>query len=404
MSRKPILVIFGFACLFTIFETFAAPPKTTSPPGTVITHSPASSGKFIGSPAFAVLPNGDYVAAHDFFGPGSGQYEMGVSEVFGSSDHGKTWHLLSTIHGAFYSELFVHQGALYLIGVDHNRGEGGIKAVNKLLKAAGIGKKNDNHIVIRRSTDGGKTWTEPRDENTGMLFGGHHGFAPTPILEHGGRLWRAQDTGMLSAPADADLLKASSWRLADSPPGNKDWFDGQFEAWGEGTAVVDPQGKVVNITRVRYLKPGDDHAALITFDPEGKAASFDPAKDFVKMPGARIKFTTRFDPVSKRYYALTNYLPPEDYGARTDLRRNTVALVSSSNLRDWKLDAVLMHDPDTLYHGLQYLDWCIEDDDIIAVCRTAWPDGEGGPVRQHDANYLTFHRFPHFREMGSSHP
>ena len=36
-------------------------------------------------------------------------------------------------------------------------------------------------------------------------------------------------------------------------------------------------------------------------------------------------------------------------------------------------------------------------DDLIALSRTAWPDGLGGPVRQHDANYLTFHRFKNFR-------
>ena len=52
-------------------------------PGTVISHSPASSQAFIGSPTLIVLANGNYVAAHDFFGPGTEDNEMAV---FGSDD------------------------------------------------------------------------------------------------------------------------------------------------------------------------------------------------------------------------------------------------------------------------------------------------------------------------------
>ncbi|MBS3776462.1 MAG: hypothetical protein KGY70_14800, partial [Bacteroidales bacterium] len=42
-------------------------------PGVVINHSPASSGKYIGSPSLVVMPNGDYIASHDYFGPGGGR-------------------------------------------------------------------------------------------------------------------------------------------------------------------------------------------------------------------------------------------------------------------------------------------------------------------------------------------
>ena len=40
-------------------------------PGTVIAHSPASDKKYLGSPSICILPSGNYVASHDFFGPGS---------------------------------------------------------------------------------------------------------------------------------------------------------------------------------------------------------------------------------------------------------------------------------------------------------------------------------------------
>jgi len=375
--------------------------KFPPPPGVVITHSLAPTGRYIGSPSFLVLPDGEYLASHDFFGPGSGEQSSGITRIFSSKDRGKSWEFRSEVRGAFWSVLFAHRGAVYLLGVDRHSGSWIPKGIARCLHKARVVTKSENSIVIRRSDDGGRSWTEPLDENTGRLKTGHYGFAPTPVIEHAGRLWRAQGAvGMMSVPVDADLLKAASWRLADEQnPDKKPWFGGDFEGWGEGNAVVAPGGGIVNLAKVRYLKPGDDHAAIVSFDPDGKQASFDPARDFVKMPGARVKFTVRFDPVSGRYWALTNYLPPRYYGDRTDLRRNTVALVSSTDLREWRIDGIVLENPDTKYHGFQYLDWAIEGDDIIAACRTAWPDGLGGPVRQHDANYLTFQRLKNFRSL-----
>jgi hypothetical protein len=48
-------------------------------------------------------------------------------------------------------------------------------------------------------------------------------------------------------------------------------------------------------------------------------------------------------------------------------------------------------------HGFQYLDWLFEGDDIIAASRTACGQGDDAAPRQHDANYLTFHRLRDFR-------
>jgi len=106
-------------------------------PGVVVSHLPASSGRYVGSPALAVLPNGDYVATHDEFGPKSGEEKAGVTRVFRSTDRGATWKRIATVRGAFWSGLFVHRGALYLMGTDRQYGR----------------------VVIRRSGDGGATWT-----------------------------------------------------------------------------------------------------------------------------------------------------------------------------------------------------------------------------------------------------
>jgi hypothetical protein len=49
-------------------------------------------------------------------------------------------------------------------------------------------------------------------------------------------------------------------------------------------------------------------------------------------------------------------------------------------------------------HAFQYIDWFFENEDIIAVSRTAYDDGLGGAHSAHDANYITFHRIHSFRE------
>jgi hypothetical protein len=79
--------------------------------------------------------------------------------------------------------------------------------------------------------------------------------------------------------------------------------------------------------------------------------------------------------------------------------RNILTLVSSSDLRTWKVESIILQHPDSEKHAFQYLDWLFEDKDIIAVSRTAYDDGLGGAHRAHDANYLTFHRIGNFRQL-----
>jgi len=58
---------------------------------------------------------------------------------------------------------------------------------------------------------------------------------------------------------------------------------------------------------------------------------------------------------------------------------------------------ILLYHPDVAKHGFQYADWLFDGADIIAACRTAYDDGLGGAHNNHDANFLTFHRFANFR-------
>jgi len=369
----------------------SAPSSAAHVPGVVVDHSPRSSGIFIGSPSLAVLPNGEYVASHDEFGPKSTEHTSAVSRVFRSADRGQTWKQVAKVDGQFWSSLFVHRGVLYLIGPNRHHG----------------------NVVIRRSTDGGTTWTEPANAQTGLLRAdGEYHCAPMPVLEHAGRFWRAMErrnpprgwgttycAGMLSAPVDADLLNAASWTASNFLPSDTNWLGGTFGGWLEGNAVVAPDGRLLDILRVD-TKGYPEKAALVNISADGKTASFDPDGGFVNFPGGAKKFAIRRDARSGLYWSLATLVPESLRGtAKPASVRNTLALVCSPDLRDWSVRCVLLHHPDSAKHGFQYVDWLYDDRDIIALCRTAYDDDQGGARNFHDANFLTFHRWRNFRTL-----
>jgi len=346
-------------------------------PGVVIDYSPAKTKKYIGSPSIAALPNGRYVASHDFFGPGT---KMDRTAVFRSENAGKTWRKLTELDGQFWSSLFVHKEALYIIGTSRQYGQ----------------------VVIRRSADGGQNWTIPNDEQSGLLMSeGQYHCAPVPVVVHDGRIWRAMEDRnppegwgtnfrafVMSADVDADLLKADSWTVS-----NRSRFDQAWpgRAWLEGNIVVTPQNTLVNILRVENKE--EELAAVAHVNQDGKSVIFDPEKDFIRFYGGTNKFTIGFDAVTNRYWSLVNKeKEPQAY-------RNNLVLVSSPDLRTWTVESVILRHPDSMNHAFQYIDWLFEGDDIIAVSRTAFDDGRGGAHRAHDANYLTFHRIENFRDL-----
>ena len=374
-NKGPVVVLIWAAAGFCLFQGIAI--ARSGVPGVIIDHSPAESGRYIGSPSLAVLPDDSYVASHDYFGPATKENR---TAIFRSDDSGKTWRRLTEFDGQFWSSLFVHKGALYIMGTAGQYGG----------------------AVIRRSADGGLTWTTPKDSRSGQLFAeGQYHCAPVPVVVHKGRIWRAMEdrnppegwgtnfrSFVMSAPVDADLLNADSWTSS-----NRLRFDPAWpgRAWLEGNVVVTPDNKIVNILRVENKE--QELAAVVRISEDGKSASFDPEKDFIHFYGGTNKFTIRYDPVTRRYWSLVNkQKEPDAY-------RNVLTLVSSPDLRDWRVESIILQHPDGQKHAFQYVDWLFEGDDIIAVSRTAYDDGLGGAHRAHDANYLTFYRIAGFRKL-----
>ena len=244
---------------------------------------------------------------------------------------------------------------------------------------------------------------DPEWRRQGLLSDGDYHCAPVPVVIHKGRIWRAMEDRnppkgwgtnfrcfVISAPVDADLLRADSWACSNRLRFDQAW---PGRAWLEGNIVITPEGKLVNILRVQYDE--EELAAMVRVADDGRSVSFDPDADFVHFFGGTNKFTIRHHPGTKRYWSLVNKQQnPEAY-------RNRLVLVSSADLRKWRVESVLLSHPDSQKHAFQYIDWLFEGDDIIAVSRTAYDDGLGGAHRAHDANYMTFHRFSDFASLSA---
>ncbi|WP_276482533.1 sialidase family protein [Paraflavitalea pollutisoli] len=359
-------------------------------PGTIVDHSPKSSGRYIGSPSLCVLPDGSYLASHDYFGPNSQEKTAGIVKVFHSRDKGASWSPIAELNGQYWSKLFAHHGKVYILGTSKEYGD----------------------LVIRRSDDGGHTWTTPSDPLHGLLRTGRFHCAPTPVIEHNGQLWRAIEDAMgpvagwgksfqavmMHIPVDADLLQASNWRYASPLPYDSSYLNGKFGGWLEGNAVVAPDGAIRNILRVHFVQKGSEKAAIATLSADGASAAFDPSAGFVEFPGGAKKFSIRYDKSSKRYWTLSNYVPQEYENNNQERVRNTLALCSSADLHTWQVERIVLQSTNTGHHGFQYADWQFEGRDIIAVIRTAYDDAEGGADNQHNANYLIFHRIDNYRK------
>ncbi len=199
----------------------------------------------------------------------------------------------------------------------------------------------------------------------------------------------------MSADEESDLLDADSWTLSNQMKFDKSYLDGA-SSWLEGNMVVAKDKSLKNVLRVHY--PLDDKAAIIDISDDGKTISFDPSTGIIELPGASKKFNILYDDKSNRYWTLSNYVLEADRSGYNERTRNTITLSYSDDLRHWHIQDMLLHHPDVKNHGFQYLDWLIEGNDIIAVSRTAWEDETGSADNQHNANYMTFHRFLNFRE------
>jgi len=367
--------------------------RTGYVPGTVVNYIHPEdytfmpSGRSPASPSILRLPNGDLLASHDIYW---GKAAQNLTHVFISHDNGATWAFQSQIFPSFWTKIFFHRGALYAFGMDDEYG----------------------NLNIFKSTDNGRTWSEP----TLMCKGGNRDMggphkAPMPVVEFKGRLWTAfeygswslptfHDAGVASIAVDNDLMVSENWTISEFLPYSNDWegvCKGVARGYLEGNIVITPENTLVNILRyqIEHCEPNYGRAIMLSIDhhhPE-KAPTY---QKLIKFHGNFSKFTIRYDSVTGYYYALVNRVTQ-----KIQLKqRNVLTLTRSKDLDNWEIVRDILNFQDNGWKedltkvGFQYVDWFIEGDDILFLSRTAINNAHN----YHNANYLTFHRIERFRD------
>lgn len=302
------------------------------------------------------------------------------TEVFRSDDEGATWSYAGRVDGMWWATIFEHRGDIYLIG---RYTEGGLSG------------KGSSYIGITRSTDGGRTWTEIcRDHGAISYYGYGPHCAPTPVLQLGGRLYRAFETVtpekekrefVISADVQSDLLCPDSWTISD-------YFTG-YGFPNEANAVKGPDGTVWIIARFvmnkAFLMKLNEDGTIVAARESNRASEID-------FPSTPAKFTIRYDEIAKQYIGIAN----TQFDINCEGQRNYATLVASRDLVNWEVKEVLLCDREICHptisvaqHAFQYVDWIFDGEDMLFVVRESAEDA----ANYHDSNYLTFYRIANYR-------
>lgn len=364
--------------------------RTCAIEGTVVNYlhprdnAYAFSGNYLCSPCLIRHPDGYLLASMDLFAAAAPQ---NLTLIYRSDDDGKTWHYVSELFPCFWGRMFTVGRDVYMMACSTEYGD----------------------LLIGRSTDGAKTFCTPTVLLRGSCHSRYAGVHknPQPPCIYNGRIWMTFEWGswgegyhapsVASAPADADLLLASSWSFADPVKYDPTWkgvADGPSTGNIEGTLAVLPDGKLYNIMRYDMSRCTPSHGLVLAYrvnesDPEAPL-SFDHA---IALPGNNSKFTIRRDEESGFYYTIICRILGDGHSGD----RNLLSLMRSPDCESWSLvcDLIDRRDLDPKKIGFQYVDFFFEGDDLLWLCRTAW----GEPHNFHDANYSVFHRLSNFRKI-----
>lgn len=340
------------------------------------------SGRFLCSPSLVRHPDGFLLASMDLF---AGEHPQNLTLIFRSDDDGKSWHYVSELMPCFWGKMFIHKGELYMLSVSTEYGD----------------------LLIGKSVDGGKTFTSPvtllRGSNGKKGYSGIHK-NPQNIVRYNGRIYETLEWGswlnkgyfhaamVMSCDESSDLLDPESWSFTPPVKYDPNWAgtapDGSKETI-EGTLSVAPDGELYNIMRYQTQEEKKILAYKVNASDPDAPLEYSHAIEF---PGNLSKFMIKKDDVSGKYLSIICRRLDEP---RTI--RNLLSLVVSDDLEHWELvcDLIDYRHGDPAKLGFQYVDFEIEGEDIIFLCRTAI----NGADTYHNTNYSTFHRIENFRDL-----
>ena len=343
--------------------------RTGFVPGTVVNYlhprdpAYAFSGSYLCSPTVIRLPSGALLASMDLFGHATPQ---NLELLFRSDDDGKTWRYVTDLMPCFWGRLFIHHGALYMMGLSNEYGD----------------------VLIGRSDDEGRTWGTPTVLLRGSACTRERGChrAPMHFTCYGGRLWTTLEygawekkrfsVGALSIPEDADLLDVNAWTVTGFTEIKASWFgdpEGTFYGAIEGNLVEGPDGGLYSLMRCRK---GQALLFRLHADDPDAAPEFVQVVDF-DMAHSKCEILRRAD---GSYLAVGNRPP----------LRNILSMYTSSDLVHWRFlrDIENQEALDPQKTAFQYPTVFEENNTLYLVSRTAF----NGADNFHDSNYTTFYK------------
>ncbi|MBE6635308.1 MAG: hypothetical protein E7617_03820 [Ruminococcaceae bacterium] len=343
----------------------------------------AFSGRYLCSPSLVRHPDGYLLSSMDVY---AGGHPQNLTLIFRSDDEGESWHYVSELMPCFWGKMFIHRGELYMLSCDTEYGD----------------------LQIGKSIDGGKSFSAPV-----TLLRGANGKNGTPgvhknpqnVVHYNGRIYETLEWGtwenkdyrfaaiVMSCDENDDLLVPENWHFTE--PRTFDRFCPELDVLPldsvhiEGTLAVAPDGRLLNVMRFHGLY----HKVLVyEVDLEDPDAML-RFSHLANFPANFTKFMIKRDDKTGYYYSIgTRVYSPEKTGVR-----NLLSLLRSRDLMSWEIvyDILDYRNIDDKHIGFQYVDFEIEENDIIFLCRTSF----NGANNYHDSNYQTFHRIKNFRNI-----
>lgn len=344
----------------------------------------AYSGKYLCSPSIVKLPSGELLASMDVFDHKAPQ---NLSLIFRSVDRGSSWSYVTDLFPCFWGKLFCHKGELYMLATTTEYG----------------------NLIIGKSCDEGRTWSEPVTLLPGAGQWAEKGVhkAPMPVIEWEGRLYTAIDygawskgghgSGIISIDKDADLMIPENWICTGFISYDSLWLgavNGNSMGGLEGNAVVGPDGEIYNVLRYQMTgcKPSYGKAIVLRGNKKAveEALQFAWFADF--NGGSNSKFDLLYDKESFVYWSVVNEVVQDKFPNQ----RNVLSLAASKDLKHFYIVYRILdfREEDPAAIGFQYVSFLIDGNDILLLCRSAFNQAHN----MHDSNYITFHRVENFRK------
>ncbi|MEA2068221.1 MAG: sialidase family protein [Verrucomicrobiota bacterium] len=372
-GNKGLAVLIAAACLLG-----AAPSQAldfSGVPGEALDYyelhyswGHSAPDEFISDPAIAALANGNYLALHAYAGWNPSQNHD--TKVFISTNKGQNWSYITTLSDIFTASIFQKDnGDIYLFGI----------------------KESGGKEIVCKSTDGGTNWTYSAEFATA----GH--FTPDRPVIHDGYIHTGGNTKTICAPENADWMLESSWTFGGGfPPPKAEWLTGTAKI-EEAQAIAIPDKGLFIMTRVNDYP----YSPIARVEPSNGWSCFDPAHNYIRLPGGEKKFGAAYDPISGKAFVVSNPVLPTYPGSEPhNMVRNTGAILSSRDMINWKMEKLYVFSENWDVDGFGYANFDFDGDDMVIATRTAFPvPGEDNPDRGHDSNILGYFKVPGFRTL-----